>query len=99
MASRSNTRNLVPRATITSAAALRGVSYRGIENYLWSTDWTDNGPASNRPSVRVYEKGGRQVLVPSQEDGDDHAQRVSEALESLARLEGRSQVLVYWTSC
>ena len=89
MAERSNTRRLVPLAIISDTAALRAVSYRSIKHYLVAAGWTDQGPASNRPSVRVFEWDDRQVLLPSRDGADDHPVRVSEVIRVVAELEGR----------
>lgn len=83
---------------IRDAAALRQVSPTKLRAYLETTGWARTEIWRDRISVWSKENNGQipQLLVPLREHSDAYAQRIAEAVTTLAEVEERSQLAVYY---
>ena len=83
---------------IRDAAALRRITPAALQSYLETHGWGRQEVWKRRMAVWSCEVEGeyRQILVALREYSDAYAVRVAEALSSLAELEQRSQLEVYY---
>ena len=85
----------VPKVSIRDSDALAALSFAMVAAYLRETGWKYTGQLGER-EIAIYEKGGTEVIVGQNEQFADRRARIAEAIEFLAEIEGRSELLVYW---
>lgn len=86
------------KVQIRDGAALRQVSPTKLRAYLESTGWVPEEKRPDQPFVwgKATEGEPRYLLLPLQEHSDVYAQRIAEAVITLAEVEERSQLAVYY---
>ena len=86
------------KVQIRDGDALRQVSPAKLRAYLETTDWALYEIWRERIAVWVKEKDGQthQVLAPLSDHYDTYAMRIAEAVKTLAEVEERSQLFVYF---
>ena len=86
------------KVQIRDGAALRQISPTQLRAYLEATGWSPQEKAPSMPPVwgKATEDQPRFVLLSLQEHSDVYAQRIAEAVTTLAEVEGRSQLAVYY---
>ena len=83
---------------ITDSGALRRISTVVLNGYLESQGWNRQQSWKNRVVVWAKTTDGRsdELLVPIREQSDAYTVRISEVLTTLAELESRSQIDIYY---
>lgn len=86
------------KVQIRDGAALRQVSPAQLRAYLEATGWSPQEKAPSMPPVwgKATDDQPRFVLLALQEHSDAYAQRIAEAVTTLAEVEERSQLAVYY---
>ncbi|HYD67727.1 hypothetical protein [Azospirillum sp.] len=73
------------------------LSHIDVRAYLSSQGWRDEGRIGDKGTIHVTEdKGGEtwEILLPSRRDLVDYANRMAEAVRTIAKLENRSELAV-----
>ena len=86
------------KVQIQDGAALSKVSPAQLRAYLEANGWTlyENWRELITVWVKAKDEETHQVLLPLREQSDAYAQRMAEAVTTLAEVEGRSQLAVYY---
>ena len=82
---------------IRDSAALSRITPSLLSGYLKVHGWLYEDTWRGRIAVwsYVYKEQRQQILMPLMESSDTYAVRMSEAVSTLAEVEGRSQLEVY----
>lgn len=83
---------------LTDSDALRRLSWADLKAYLRQEGWHQTDRIGDK--ALVYAPIGSadpmaEILVPTRDDFADYAARMADAVETLARVEGRSELMVY----
>ena len=84
---------------IRDREALSSLSLSSLRSYLNSRGWTDDGPwGGGRATMYIKEHAGRtwDIIVPTRDTVAGYAEGMAEAVKSLALVEGRSQLDVFY---
>ena len=88
------------QVTIRDRGALESLSVLGVRAYLSSRGWVSDGPWRRRRLATVYlkEQGGKtwDLVVPNLDTVTDYARRILEIVDTLARVEERPQLDVFY---
>ncbi len=86
--------------TIRDRVALESLSVLGVRAYLSSRDWVGDGPWGRRRLATLYlkEQGGKtwDLVVPNLDTVADYARRMLEIVDTLAQVEERTQLEVFY---
>ncbi|MGB5063683.1 MAG: hypothetical protein WBQ37_07965 [Candidatus Competibacter sp.] len=83
---------------IRDPALFQHLSHLDVRAYLAGQQWTEAGRIGNKATVHTQQDAANrtwEILLPSREDVADYAERMAEALRTLAQIENRSELLIY----
>lgn len=83
---------------IRDPALFQHLSHLDVRAYLAGQHWIEAGRIGNKATVHTQQDADYrtwEILLPSREDVADYAERMAEALRTLAQVEDRSELLVY----
>ena len=85
------------KVQIRDREALSSLSLSSLRAYLKSRGWVDEGEFRNRATIFTMSCNGRkwEILCPHQDTFADYAERMAEAVETIATVEERSQLDVF----
>ena len=90
----------IPRVTIKDDEALEAIDFAAVEKYVAATGWTKIGDSqAGEMSLTYYRQGDfrYEVVIVRHADGSRaSAGSKRMAIDTIAELEGRSELLVYW---
>ena len=83
---------------IRDRAALSSLPSSNLRQYLKSHGWKDAGKWGKRATIHTKKYGRRnwEILIPISDDVADYAERMAESIATLATVEKRSQIDVFY---
>ena len=85
------------KVQIRDREALSSLSHLSLRAHLMARKWVDEGEYRNRATIFTMDCDGRkwEILCPHRDTFADYAERMAEAVATLAIVEDRSQLDVF----